>query len=204
MREAQPIDDIRSTADYRRSVAANLLEEFLARLQMQNSTILQAWNKLPTEQAIATLLNCCASTRWASTLTASRPFADEEALVAAADAVWSTMQEPDWHEAFAAHPRIGARKANHASPQSLTWSQQEQSSTSHAESRILAQLAEGNARYESIFGFTYIVCATGKSAEQMLSILQTRLTNDRPTELKEAAEQQRQIMHIRLRKWLHP
>ena len=112
------------------------------------------------------------------------------------------MEEADWMEAFACHPRIGERKAAHASAQSAAWSQQEQSSRNDAAERVLAELAEGNALYEQRFGFTYIVCATGKSAEEMLAILKRRLASDRAGELREAAEQQRQITQIRLGKWL--
>jgi OHCU decarboxylase len=112
------------------------------------------------------------------------------------------MEEPDWMEAFAAHPRIGERKASPANSASAAWSQQEQSSSALAPQPILDDLARGNSLYEERFGFTYIVCATGKSAEEMLAILGRRLKNDRQTELREAAEQQRQIMQIRLGKWL--
>jgi OHCU decarboxylase len=125
-----------------------------------------------------------------------------EKLSEAADQVWSTMEEPDWMEAFACHPRIGERKAAHAAPRSVAWSRQEQSSTETAAERVLAELAAGNAAYEERFGFTYIVCATGKSAEEMLAILERRLASDHAAELREAAEQQRQITQIRLGKWL--
>jgi OHCU decarboxylase len=121
----------------------------------------------------------------------------------AADRIWSAMEEADWRKAFACHPRIGERTTAHASAQSHAWSQEEQSSANSAAMRVLAKLAVGNALYEQRFGFTYIVCATGKSADEMLSILNRRLANDPATELREAAEQQRQIMQIRLRKWLH-
>lgn len=112
------------------------------------------------------------------------------------------MAESDWIEAFAAHPRIGERKAAEASIPSAAWSRQEQSSVAAAQAAILQELAEGNAHYERQFGFTYIVCATGKSAERMLEILKHRLDNTRESELREAAEQQRQITQIRLHKWL--
>jgi 2-oxo-4-hydroxy-4-carboxy-5-ureidoimidazoline decarboxylase len=134
---------------------------------------------------------------------AHRPIADEPELHEIADRTWETMTEADWMEAFACHPRIGERKGSHASSKSSTWSQQEQSSVTTAAETTLSQLAEGNARYEETFGFTYIVCATGKNPEEMLSILDRRLSSDRASELREAAEQQRQIMHIRLRKWLN-
>jgi OHCU decarboxylase len=106
-----------------------------------------------------------------------------------------------WAEAMARHPRIGERKTQTIG-QSAAWSKQEQALAASAADKILALLAQGNADYEKKFGFTYIVCATGKSAEEMLSILKRRLNSDRLTELREASEQQRQILQIRLGKWL--
>ena len=105
-------------------------------------------------------------------------------------------------KAFARHPRIGGQKAAHASAQSSAWSSQEQSSAHEVAEQVLAELTAGNALYEQRFGFTYIVCATGKSAEEMLAILERRLLSSREAELREAAEQQRQITQIRLGKWL--
>jgi 2-oxo-4-hydroxy-4-carboxy-5-ureidoimidazoline decarboxylase len=166
--------------------------------------ILESWNAMDTENAVDALLNCCNARRWAEGLAAMRPFTDEAALMGAADRVWSTMEEPDWMEAFLAHPRIGERVAAHPSAQSSNWSLQEQGAAEAAEAKVLAALADGNQRYEDLYGFTYIVRATGKSAEEMLAILERRLSSDRATELKEAAEQQREITEIRLRKWLHP
>lgn len=206
--EVKPIDDIRSTAEYRRHVAANLLDEFLDQLTLPASRgplrmnpTLREWNSLSESDACRQLQHCCASRRWSQEVTSLRPFLSEEDLYRAADEVWSAMNEPDWMEAFAAHPRIGERKAA-ASQQSRAWSNQEQSLVDSAQSNTLHELADGNARYEQQFGFTYIVCATGKSAEQMLAILKRRLSNTREDELREAAEQQRQITRIRLRKWL--
>jgi OHCU decarboxylase len=113
------------------------------------------------------------------------------------------MQEADWLEAFACHPRIGERKVSaHAGAQSAAWSRAEQAQTSVASENLLAEIAAGNQTYEERFGFTYIVCATGKSAEEMLAILKRRLASTRDAELREAAEQQRQIIQIRLGKWL--
>ena len=93
--------------------------------------------------------------------------------------MWSTMEEADWMEAFACHPRIGERKAAHATARSMAWSRQEQASAADAADRVMDDLAEGNRLYEERFGFTYIVCATGKSAEEMLAILNRRLARDR-------------------------
>ncbi|WP_263357515.1 2-oxo-4-hydroxy-4-carboxy-5-ureidoimidazoline decarboxylase [Acidicapsa ligni] len=166
--------------------------------------ILAAWNRKSAQEATGDLLSCCAANRWAAQLVALRPFADEEALYSAADQVWAEMEETDWMEAFLAHPRIGHRKTPHASAQSSHWSQQEQSSVNTAQSGVLEELAAGNQRYEERFGFTYIVCASSKSADEMLAILNRRLPGARQAELREAAEQQRQITQIRLRKWLQP
>jgi len=166
------------------------------------NAILSAMNAAESEEAIDSLLSCCNARRWAERLAALRPFSDEDALFLAADKIWDTMEEPDWMEAFLAHPRIGERAAAHPSALSSRWSLQEQGAAEAAEAKVLAELADGNQRYEDLYGFTYIVRATGKSAEEMLAILKRRLSSDRETELQEAAKQQREITHIRLRKWL--
>jgi 2-oxo-4-hydroxy-4-carboxy-5-ureidoimidazoline decarboxylase len=163
---------------------------------------LSAWNEAEAQAALDAMLACCGARRWATAMVGLRPIANIADLSAAADRIWSTMKEADWMEAFACHPRIGERKTAHASKKSAAWSQQEQSSANNAAERVLGELEEGNLLYEQRFGFTYIVCATGKSAEEMLAILNRRLASDRAAELIEAAEQQRQITQIRLGKWL--
>jgi 2-oxo-4-hydroxy-4-carboxy-5-ureidoimidazoline decarboxylase len=163
---------------------------------------LSAWNEADAQAARDAMLACCGARRWAAGMVALRPIANIVDLSAAADRIWSTMKEADWLEAFACHPRIGDRRAAHASKKSAAWSQQEQSSANYAAERVLAELEEGNLLYEQRFGFTYIVCATGKTADEMLAILDRRLSRDRASELIEAAEQQRQITQIRLGKWL--
>ena len=163
---------------------------------------LQSWNTASAEAAMEAMIACCGAQRWAKEMVALRPIAGVAELSDAADRVWSEMGEADWMEAFACHPRIGQRKAAHATAKSAAWSRQEQSSANDAARRVLDELAEGNALYEQRFGFPYIVCATGKSAEEMLAILHRRLARMRATELDEAAEQQRQITQIRLGKWL--
>jgi OHCU decarboxylase len=166
-----------------------------------NST-LAAWNHADEKTALAAMLACCGAKRWAEEMVALRPIGTIEALSEMADRVWSTMQEQDWLQAFACHPRIGERKAPDQNGQSSEWSKQEQGGTDAADEQMLAELAEGNRLYEEIFGFTYIVCATGKSAEELLAILKQRLDSTREDELRRAAEQQRQIIQIRLGKWL--
>jgi OHCU decarboxylase len=172
------------------------------------NAVLDRWNKAEKSEALRAMMACCGARRWTEAMVALRPIENVVELSMAADRVWSTMEEADWMEAFACHPRIGERKgigerkAVHASAKSQAWSRQEQSSAADAEERVLAELAAENALYEERFGFTYIVCATGKSAKDMLSILNRRLATERAAELREAAEQQRQITQIRLGKWL--
>lgn len=166
------------------------------------NAVLEVWNNTDDDAAMEAMLACCGARRWAAAMVALRPIANIAALSEAADRVWARMAETDWLEAFVHHPRIGERKAEMASERSEAWSEQEQAGAIRGSSSVLRELVEGNAQYEKQFGFTYIVCATGKSADEMLAILKRRLGRDRMTELREAAEQQRQIMQIRLGKWL--
>ena len=163
---------------------------------------LTAWNAVGEAEALDAMMACCGARRWAAAMVALRPIRSVAELSAAADREWSKMEETDWKQAFACHPRIGERKAEQATAKSAAWSSQEQSSTNAAAERVIAELAECNTLYEERYGFTYIVCATGKSADEMLAILRRRLNSDRAAELREAAEQQRQITQIRLGKWL--
>jgi OHCU decarboxylase len=208
--EVRPIDDIRSTAAYRSRVGANLLEEFLTGLRAQEqprtNESLAGWNTADAADALEAMLACCGARRWAEAMVALRPVRSAEELSAAADQAWGAMEETDWLEAFACHPRIGAQNAGrgtaHGPARAAGWSREEQSSVSSAAARVLDELAQGNALYEQRFGFTYIVRAAGRSAEEMLAILKKRLASSREEELREAAEQQRQIMQIRLGKWM--
>jgi OHCU decarboxylase len=163
--------------------------------------ILTAWNRAAAQEALDPMLACCGSRRWATEMIALRPFESVDQLIEAADIAWSKTSEPDWLEAFACHPRIGERGPANTESRAASWSRQEQSSTESANAGVLVAIANGNAAYEKQFGFTYIVSATGKSANEMLAILNRRLENDRATELLEAAGQQWQITQIRLGKW---
>jgi OHCU decarboxylase len=122
-------------------------------------------------------------------------------LLQKADAIWWSLGEEDWLEAFACHPRIGESRPA-ASRQFAAWSTEEQSQARASASPALASIAEKNREYEAKHGFIYIVCASGRSAGELLGILESRIGNSTDAELKEAAEQQRQITHLRLRKWL--
>jgi 2-oxo-4-hydroxy-4-carboxy-5-ureidoimidazoline decarboxylase len=113
------------------------------------------------------MLACCGAKRWADAMVALRPIANVFALSEEADRVWGTMQEADWLEAFACHPRIGERKVSaHAGAQSAAWSRAEQAQTSSANEDVLDEIAEGNQRYEELFGFTYIVCARARARKR--------------------------------------
>ena len=167
------------------------------------SDVLASWNDAPLNVATAQILPCCGSKTWAREMAARRPFQDEGALLAASDETWRKLIESDWMEAFNSHPRIGESSAQHSSAERLTaWAMQEQKKVAEAGDAAKIALAEGNREYEHKFGRIFIVCATGKSAAELLEILGRRLHNDPRTELYEAAEQQRQIIQIRLRKWL--
>jgi allantoicase len=157
---------------------------------------------LPARHAEAELLACCASRAWAAGIAAARPFADAEALAASADEVWASLGPDDWLEAFAAHPRIGDRLA--AAPGASAWSTQEQAGVAGADPAVLAELVEGNRAYEERFGHVFLVCATGQSAAAMLAALRERLGNDRASELRVAAEEQRKITRLRLEKLFRP
>jgi 2-oxo-4-hydroxy-4-carboxy-5-ureidoimidazoline decarboxylase len=207
--EVRPIDDIRSTSRYRAAVVGNLVAEFLEQLSARNaqseriSQVLARWNALQPDKAAEEILPCCGSKAWAIGMAARRPLLDESALVAACDEVWKGLTESDWLEAFRSHPRIGdSHSPAAAQPQSAAWSGEEQRKVGSAGEDIKLALAEGNRAYERKFSRIFIVCATGKSAPEILEILRRRLSNDEATELREAAEQQRQIAHLRLRKWL--
>jgi OHCU decarboxylase len=160
-------------------------------------------NELPADNARAEFLKCCGSTRWAQAMTEVRPFKAIDDLLAKADSAWWSLDKEDWLEAFRAHPKIGEQKAAAAqSEQARTWSAQEQSAVSRATAEVISALAEGNREYEERFGFIYIVCATGKSSAELLKILRVRLEHDRETEFRNAAEEQRKIMRLRLEKLL--
>lgn len=165
--------------------------------------MLKRWNALSETEAVQEILPCGGSRRWACILASLRPFADAASLLKQSDEVWKRVDSQDWDEAFATHPRIGEQEAPaSATARSAAWSSQEQSGVERAGNDIQQRVRCGNEEYERRFGRTYIVCATGRSAEEMLAILERRLQNDDVAELHESRAQQRQITELRLRKWL--
>jgi 2-oxo-4-hydroxy-4-carboxy-5-ureidoimidazoline decarboxylase len=162
---------------------------------------LATWNTLDAPAAAAAILPCNGSQTWADDLTALRPFQTPFDLTCTADIVWRALPASDQQQAFDSHPCIGEHQAKAATSQSLQWSSSEQASA-QLTADTQAELAAANRAYEEKFGRIFIVCATGKSAAEILTLLRARLSNDPSTELREAAEQQRQITQLRLRKWL--
>ena len=166
--------------------------------------VLARWNTLALEDAAEQILPCCGSKGWARAMSMRRPILDEAALLAACDEVWRNLASSDWMEAFRSHPRIGESRASSTiSNRSAAWSNAEQQKVSLAEKEVKLALAEDNRIYEKRFDRIFIVCATGKTGPEILEILRRRLQNDDQTEFHESAEQQRQIAHLRLRKWLN-
>jgi 2-oxo-4-hydroxy-4-carboxy-5-ureidoimidazoline decarboxylase len=169
---------------------------------MQNK-VLARWNSLDPATAAREILPCCGSQAWAAELASRRPIADEASLMKTSASIWLALPEDAWQEAFDSHPRIGQTHAQtDATEMSLQWSAQEQRTALTADQTAKRALEEANHRYEQRFGRIFIVCATGKTSAEMLAILETRMKNDAATELRESAEQQRQITQLRLHRWL--
>jgi 2-oxo-4-hydroxy-4-carboxy-5-ureidoimidazoline decarboxylase len=152
--------------------------------------------------AEAMLVRCCGSRRWVDAMLARRPFGSDDALFRAADEAWAAARAEDIREALAHHPRIGedldVLRQRFAS--TARWSASEQSSVGNADEATLLALRDGNRVYEDRFGHTFVVCATGKTAAEMLDLLRARLPNDPDTELMVAAAEQAKITRIRLQK----
>lgn len=158
---------------------------------------------MPVQQATTLLSECCGSSRWVSGMVARRPFRTRNATLSAADQIWGSLSPADWMEAFSHHPRIGERKsAMRQSERGSAWAAGEQSGVERADDDVRSALAAANSEYEQRFGYIYIVCATGKSAEEMLAAARERLRNDPDVEVRTAAEEQREITRLRLDKLL--
>src|SRR5262245_54901649 len=164
-------------------------------------------NALADERAVEELTKCCGSSRWAREMAAHRPFHSVDDLLLDADVVFESLGPSDWLEAFAAHPRIGDRPPspsneidkNATKLTSAAWSASEQSGVTEA-SRALFE--RRNRDYESRFGHTFIICATGRTGDEMLKLLEERMLNNPEDESRQAAREQRQITRLRLGKLL--
>jgi 2-oxo-4-hydroxy-4-carboxy-5-ureidoimidazoline decarboxylase len=172
-------------------------------------------NASTASEARAALARCCGASRWVEGMLARRPFASTAALYADAEAVWGALGREDFLEAFAHHPRIGARAGDVASPvaspgadaraaaalqATAAWASQEQARVSEADAGTQQALRAANEAYLDRFGYIFIVCATGKSASEMLALLRARLPNEPAYELAVAAGEQARITRLRLAK----
>lgn len=160
-----------------------------------------AFDALPDHEAAMFLQSCCGATAWVQTMIAHRPFRTLQHLLDEADAIWWSLTPDDWREAFDHHPRIGERSSV-ASPSETAraWSAAEQGGASAASDDTRQALADDNRAYERKFGHIYLVCATGKSADELLAILRDRLRNDPVAEMRVAAGEQAKITRLRLEK----
>jgi 2-oxo-4-hydroxy-4-carboxy-5-ureidoimidazoline decarboxylase len=164
---------------------------------------LKRLDALASVEALAAFRRCCGSRRWAEAMERGRPYASEPALLAAAERAFDALGSEDWLEAFSHHPRIGDRGALAARfAATAAWSASEQGAVAGAKEDVLDALLRGNREYESRFGHIFIVCATGRSAPEMLELLRARLANEPAAELAIAAGEQRKITAIRLAKLL--
>ncbi|HWY06605.1 MAG TPA: allantoicase [Candidatus Acidoferrales bacterium] len=176
-----------------------------AQVPADRTKSLERFNHLPRQRALRTLLDCCGSKKWAQQMAARRPFAGEAEFFEAAEKMWSALAREDWLEAFQHHPPIGETRAK--AKQSATasrWSTKEQSAAQAAAPGVSEALAAQNRAYTEKFGYVFLICATGKSSDEILDGVRHRLPNDPDTELRAAAEEQRKITRLRLEKLLEP
>jgi 2-oxo-4-hydroxy-4-carboxy-5-ureidoimidazoline decarboxylase len=158
-------------------------------------------NALPAEEAWRALERCCGASVWVDAMCANRPYASTEDLLAGSEAAFADLRRDDWLEAFAHHPKIGDAAALwERFAATAAWAGEEQKGAAAAGGATLRELAEGNAAYEERFGFIFILSATGKSAAEMLALLRERLENEPADEMRVAAEEQKKITALRLRK----
>lgn len=160
---------------------------------------LKQWNAVSPEAAAESILPCCGSRAWARAMSGRRPIRGAEELIEIAGQVWRGLPEEDWQEAFESHPRIGERSA-HAAARSSAWSAEEQRLAAMTDAA--EPLALANRRYEQRFGRVFLICASGKSAPEILAAMEQRLGNEPDAELRIAAGEQQRITKFRLQRWL--
>jgi 2-oxo-4-hydroxy-4-carboxy-5-ureidoimidazoline decarboxylase len=160
-----------------------------------------AWlNGLEANEAAAALRRACGAERWVERMLARRPFASSAELYASAEAEWRGSSREDYLEAFGHHPPIGEDLAElrRRFESTANLSSREQAGVAAADEATLRALRDANAAYRERFGFIFIICATGKSAGEMLAALRERLSNDPERELQLAAAEQAKITRLRL------
>jgi 2-oxo-4-hydroxy-4-carboxy-5-ureidoimidazoline decarboxylase len=160
-------------------------------------------NDWDPEYAIQEFFRCCASSSWATAMVKSRPFSNVDELYSKANRIWISLQKDDWLEAFKGHSKIGDLKSlKRKFSNTQNWSSQEQAGVTDSSDEILIQLRDLNLEYEKKYGYIFIVCATGKTASEMLNILKERIQNIAETEIEMACIEQAKITRLRLEKML--
>tara|TARA_Y100001001_G_scaffold57289_1_gene54195 strand:+ start:417 stop:920 length:504 start_codon:yes stop_codon:yes gene_type:complete len=164
---------------------------------------IEALNTLTPSEANKQFELCCGASNWVEKMNQNRPFHDKNEVYQQAESIWFSLSSEDWLEAFTHHPKIGdidsLRKKFH---NTKSISKNEQSGVNDAEKSTLNNLAKSNQLYEDKFGFIFIVCATGKSADEMLALIKMRLNKNAETEMQNAAKEQNKITQLRLEKLL--
>jgi 2-oxo-4-hydroxy-4-carboxy-5-ureidoimidazoline decarboxylase len=169
----------------------------------QQSITLDEFNRLTDAAAREALSRCCGARRWIDQVAGRRPFASLDDVLNAADEAFSELEPGDWLEAFSHHPKIGDMDAlRRKFAATADWAAGEQAGVAMARETTLAALAEGNRAYEEKFGYIFIICATGRSADEMLGAMEERLPNEPEEELGHAGAEQMKITHLRLHKLL--
>lgn len=163
----------------------------------------QELNRLSKKELQIELTKCCGSTTWVKTMLNNFPFPNTATLYIKAEEIWDECLQDDWLEAFEHHPKIGdVNSLEKKFENTSLWASSEQSSIQIANQNTLQLLAQKNAEYEEKFGYIFIVCATGKAADEMLNLLLIRLNNNKEDELIIAKNEQNKITQLRLKKLL--
>jgi len=159
-------------------------------------------NRGDFEKVHIELLKCCGSSKWVNNILAARPFSSAAHLNVLAEKIWLELDKDDYLEAFAAHPKIGESNTPEKAKNTEKWTRKEQAGMMTAADPLKRELEKHNREYEKKFGYIFIVCATGKSAQEMLDILRERLDNTPQIEINIAAWEQNKITNLRLKKML--
>jgi len=169
---------------------------------MNDDAIIPWVNALQTKDAVDEFKKVCGSSSWCESMIRRRPFVDAASIHHAADQVFLSLMPSDWQDAFSHHPKIGdihSLKMRFAGNDK--WSQDEQAAAASTDESTILELANENANYETKFGFIFIICASGKSANEVLSAVRERIRHDPEQEMKIAAQEQIKITHLRIDKW---
>jgi 2-oxo-4-hydroxy-4-carboxy-5-ureidoimidazoline decarboxylase len=157
------------------------------------------FDHLPQEKKKELLTQCCGASAWVDKMLTVFPVEDLVEFLDAAEQKWNECTQQEQMEAFEHHPKIGdINSLKEKFADTAGWAEVEQSGVVRSNEKILHELSKGNEEYENKFGFIFIVCATGRSAEEMLAALNSRLNNSKEEEIKIAAAEQLKITKLRL------